>query len=346
MRPGVRQDIKPVARQSEASPKVAIIILNWNGGRDTLACLESVRRLVYPNFQVVVVDNGSTDGSVDEIRGWMSREASAKMSLSEPAARLRPQEARFVLVENKMNLGFSEGVNVGIRHVLAAPSPPDFVFLLNNDARVEASAVSHCVEVSLKEGAAIVGAVIRSSDGTAVLFAGARFPRELFVGGRVALETTLRDLDAWESARAEASAMLIRRDVIERRLRECGHVLNPALFMYLEEIDLCRWTHERGLPTMIAGEAIAYHQLGRSGGALRHYYLTRNRILLARRLLPFPQRVVFFAWFFPFRMGQAMLRLLGGKSAAARATMAGLRDGYRSITGKWVRHPLNGGTRR
>jgi len=51
-------------------PKVAIIILNWNGWKDTIECLESVFRNTYPNYQAIVVDNGSTDGSIEKIKAW------------------------------------------------------------------------------------------------------------------------------------------------------------------------------------------------------------------------------------------------------------------------------------
>ena len=54
----------------QPSPLVAISILNWNGWQDTLECLESVRRLHYPNYRTVVVDNGSTNGSADKINVW------------------------------------------------------------------------------------------------------------------------------------------------------------------------------------------------------------------------------------------------------------------------------------
>ena len=52
------------------NPKVSIIILNWNGWKDTIECLESVFRIDYPNYQVIVLDNASTDGSVERIKAW------------------------------------------------------------------------------------------------------------------------------------------------------------------------------------------------------------------------------------------------------------------------------------
>jgi glycosyltransferase involved in cell wall biosynthesis len=92
---------------------VAIIILNWNGIRDTLACLDSLSRLEYLNTRVIVVDNGSSDRSVEIIRdlhSWV------------------------LLVENGQNLGFAAGNNCGIR--LAMSEGADYVLLLNNDTLV------------------------------------------------------------------------------------------------------------------------------------------------------------------------------------------------------------------
>jgi len=79
-------------------PKVFIIILNWNGKDDTLTCLDSVQKLNYPNYHVIVVDNGSTDGSADAIRGRYS------------------SVSWLTMIENGSNLGYTGGNNVGIRH--------------------------------------------------------------------------------------------------------------------------------------------------------------------------------------------------------------------------------------
>ena len=76
---------------------VGVVLLNWNGWRDTVECLASLERLRYRNFCVVVVDNGSTDDSVSQIRNLF------------PAV---------TVLEMGKNLGFAGGCNVGIRHVL------------------------------------------------------------------------------------------------------------------------------------------------------------------------------------------------------------------------------------
>ena len=80
-------------------PSVYIVVLNWNGADDTLACLDSLAALTYPNFSVIVVENGSTDGSLDKLRTY-----------SNPYP--------LVIFETGRNLGYAGGNNVGTRHAL------------------------------------------------------------------------------------------------------------------------------------------------------------------------------------------------------------------------------------
>ncbi len=101
------------------------MILNWNGGQDTVDCLESLRRQTYRDLRLVVIDNGSSDDSVARIKAW----AEGKEDV--------------VVIENGANLGFAAGSNVGIRFALNAGA--DHVLLLNNDTIVEPEAVATLV---------------------------------------------------------------------------------------------------------------------------------------------------------------------------------------------------------
>ena len=159
------------AEELEDWPKVVIIILNWNGWKDTIECLESVFRIDYPNYQVIVIDNGSTDDSIERIKAWaegkqkvLTPESTHPLynlshpPVSKPIPYIEydresaetgglPEKEKLlydsllgsiphplILIQTGANLGFARGNNVGIRYALM--NNYDYVMLLNNDTVV------------------------------------------------------------------------------------------------------------------------------------------------------------------------------------------------------------------
>jgi GT2 family glycosyltransferase len=127
--------------------RVYIILVNWNGWSDTLACLESLVLLNYPDFRIVVCDNGSTNDSSLRIRQWMhsrpERFAEYSRSVGEHGGD-GGEDAPLVLINTGSNLGFAGGSNVGIRYAMAR-GDGDYCWLLNNDTVTEPDALSHLV---------------------------------------------------------------------------------------------------------------------------------------------------------------------------------------------------------
>lgn len=120
-------------------PSVAVVLVTWNNGKDTLECLESLSHLQYPNYSVIVVDNGSSDGSGELIKT------------------MHPETELLPLSPNR---GYAGGCNPGIRRALGRGA--EFVWLLNNDTVVQPDALTRMVELAyqrLRLGA--VGSVLR-----------------------------------------------------------------------------------------------------------------------------------------------------------------------------------------
>jgi len=137
-------------------PKVSIIILNWNGWQDTIECLESVYQIDYPNYEVIVVDNGSTNNSIERIKEYCEGKIKVNSKFFKYKSENKPIEVieltneevikdkkignlpsnkKLILIKNSENLGFAGGNNVGIKFALKIGC--DFILILNNDTVVE-----------------------------------------------------------------------------------------------------------------------------------------------------------------------------------------------------------------
>ncbi|MDP2208982.1 MAG: glycosyltransferase family 2 protein, partial [Bacteroidota bacterium] len=106
-------------------PLVYIIVLTWNGKKDTLECLSSLKGIVYPNYRVLVVDNASVDGTAEQVR---------------------TQFPDVELIVNKDNLRFAGGNNVGIEYALSKYA--DYILLLNNDTTVDKTFIDELVSTA------------------------------------------------------------------------------------------------------------------------------------------------------------------------------------------------------
>ncbi|NQW95262.1 MAG: glycosyltransferase family 2 protein [Polaromonas sp.] len=302
-----------LAQTTHEVPLVSIVVLNWNGWPMTKDCLKSIEASDYQNYRVLVVDNGSTDDSV---------------------ANLQAGGGDFELIETGQNLGFTGGCNVGIAKALAQGA--EYVVLLNNDARSAPEMLSRMVAAAGKADAAICGARVMDEVGAQILFDGERWPWNIF-GLRLPLASSQGE--SWNDAdRVDGSAMLLRKDILERRLLEQGHILAPGFFMYCEETDLCRYGIDKGYRCIVAHDAIAYHGLAKSSGGggnpRSYYYLTRNRIYLANRWLSLPWKIIFHMYYLPSRLLLQFKRT----RAARSAVWQGLKDGYLGVEGMWKRH--------
>ena len=239
-----------------------MVVLNWNGWRDTLACLDSLGRLDYAKLETVVVDNGSEDDSVE---------------------RLRQRFPSIALLETRENLGFPGGCNVGIRHALAQDA--EYIWLLNNDAQAAADALRAMVAVA--EGSPRVGAVgcvvrdVRASQGI-----------QAWGGGVVNLWTgTNRNVT--EPSAAVRLTHLYGASILLRAaaLREIGLLDADRYFMFWDENDLCLRLRYAGWDLAVCDTAVVYHEGSASIGkasARKFEYFSRSAVNFFCRHAPFP----------------------------------------------------------
>lgn len=241
------------------APHVAIIILNWNGINDTLECLKSVGQIRYDCFSIVVVDNGSGDDSCLQIRN---------------------NYPEIKLIENKRNLGFAEGNNVGIRYALDHGA--DYVFLLNNDTVVDQLIVTELLAAARKNNdAGIYGAKIYYySEPEKIWYAGARWDN---------------DSCQFSHSNADISEVAVTDYVcgctmfISKKTLEVIGLMDPVFFLTYEDTDWCYRALRRGVKSYCVPTAKVWHKISASFGGnsspIISYFMSRNLLLWAEKNL-------------------------------------------------------------
>lgn len=279
-------------------PHVAIVILNWNGWRDTLECLGSLTQQDYPNASIIVIDNASTDGSPEYIRDWPLSSGRNHVGRNfvipeRDWASDRPlalQAHDFVFLQAATNGGFAAGNNKGIRLALAAGA--QYVWLLNNDTAVAPAALSalvRCAELDVTVGMCGSLLVYYDSRDRIQACGGVRFDywrgtgTELGQGLNPQQTEVARVLDQPLTYISGAS-LLARAGMIA----EIG-MLEERYFLYFEEIDWA--TRASSWRLSVALDSIVYHKEGASIGTstrgraspLAQYYRNRNLLLFYGR---------------------------------------------------------------
>jgi GT2 family glycosyltransferase len=243
-------------------PPVTIIILNWNGLNDTLDCLRSLGQLDYLGHETVVVDNGSTDGSVATIRETF------------PTVHV---------VENSENLGYTGGNNVGLRYALAKGT--DYALLLNNDTQVAPDFLRRLVGVAEADPlTGMAGPTIYYHERPEVIWSVGgdidwRRGRTL-APGRDECDVGQFGEEPREVDFVSGCALLVKRAVLDR-----VGLLDERFFAYYEEAEWCVRARRAGFSIVHVPTTHVWHKIepeARSDSLLVHYYMTRNRLLFLK----------------------------------------------------------------
>jgi GT2 family glycosyltransferase len=313
-------------RVSEERATVAVVILNWNGWRDTIECLESLQHLDYPAFRILIIDNGSMDDSLVRIRAWCEGkldsaanflgqtpgakpvvwdefpwgEAETEERLDGKASSGTPLSDRALLIiRASRNLGFAGGCNAGIRFAMKRGFR--HIWLLNNDTVVDPEALSALMRTAESDDrVGIVGSKILFYDFPSLV--------QSLGSNRILWPAkAVPDAGASDGMRLKVKWVYGTSVLLRAETLEATGLFDERFFMYAEDEDLCVRAEKRGWGVWTAVDSIVWHKWASSsnvtnekkrlqggkdvripwrGFLMQLYYQTRNGIFLAKKNFP------------------------------------------------------------
>ena len=292
--------------------KVAIIILNWNNYEDTIECIHFLQKITYRNYEIIIVDNGSTNGS-------------QKI--------LEKEFPDLKLIQTGENLGYSGGNNQGIKYALERGA--ELLWILNPDTIVAPDALEKMVKSISKTGAGVVAPKIYFRDS----------PKKVwFVGGNLDMKTGQvghkyeGEVDNGQFDKenkldwATGASLLIKTEVFKK----IG-LFDERYFLFYEDVDFCVRAREVGFGVLFVPAARIWHKVGVSAGRNAFndiYYITRSRLYFVRKFNRLVEWVIFVT-LHGWRLATQVLKskLTGRNKKYAQAAWEGFSDSLRGSHG-------------
>lgn len=236
-----------------SQPLVYIIIINYNGYKDTIECVKSLENIKYKNYKIIILDNDSKDGSEENLR---------KVLLGH------------TIIQTGKNLGFAGANNLGIKY--AIDNRADYILLLNNDTIVDDDFLDYLIEgFGVSQDIGMVGGKIYYYDEPdKVWYAGGEFD-ELRAKGK---HYTVDSNSKYKMVEFITGCMQL---ISVEALRKVGY-MNEKFFLYFEDVDYCFRFIKNGYKLMYSSNAKIYHKCGGSANyksSLSIFYSNRNRYL-------------------------------------------------------------------
>ncbi|GAB3933700.1 glycosyltransferase family 2 protein [Larkinella terrae] len=269
----------------DSAPLISLITINYNQAVVTCQLLESTRRLKYPRFEVIVVDNASVEDPTDLI-----------MSGNYPNVKV---------VVSPVNLGFSGGNNLGMQHASG-----DYFFFLNNDTEVTPDLLHQLLEpFQTNPKIGITCPKIRYYDHPTVIQYAGYYPLNRYTGRTWSIGLGETDRGQHDKSGltnfAHGAAMMA-----SRRAVEIGGAMDESFFLYYEELDWSMQIQRAGFQIYYQASALIYHKESISVGKtnpMKVYYHTRNRLLFMRRNVSGFPLFFFVLYYFCFALTKAAI---------------------------------------
>lgn len=299
-------------------PFVYVVILNWNGWRDTVECLESVCRSDHTNYRVIVCDNNSHDGSFEHIKAWADGRLNVWANTEEPLREMSfpptaksipiveydradaesggdssDSDSKLILIQTGDNLGFAGGNNVALRYALSR-NDFDYVWLLNNDTVVQFNGLTKMIErMSSSPTAGMCGCTLRyyHRPDEVQAYGGARYNKWFAVPHRIDPTYDANGVLNRESVEEQMRYVIGASMLISKRFLQDIGLLSEDYFLCFEELDWA--TRASGRYSLCyAQESVVYHKDGKSIGhtgdrkrrsLIADFYNISNRLVFTRK---------------------------------------------------------------
>jgi GT2 family glycosyltransferase len=294
-------------------PHVSIIMLNWNGWQDTIECLESVLKLDYSNFNVILIDNNSADDSIIQIKNWANGQSDYTIETNYPDM-VKPPEKKplkiveldinenigmrtdetlnkaIVLVKNADNLGFAAANNQGM-DIANKLFKSDFYYLLNNDTVIETNALTELVDVMTNdEIISVAQSTIYSYEENKIVNAGVR----ILFWGQTKYYKQIEKNEVRKVSSVSGCALFVRAEVISNFGK-----LSDKFFHGEEDFEYSMRMKKNQQVLVCSGGSRVYHKVGTSVKKMMHNYERRTFLFALNRtvdLKDYYPKLVWYCW--------------------------------------------------
>ncbi|MFH0976225.1 MAG: glycosyltransferase family 2 protein [Spirochaetota bacterium] len=257
--------------------KVYILLINYNGWKDTVACVDSIIKNIYNNYQIIIVDNNSTDGSVDNISNWIKKSFKNKMKFliynqqeTDELTFIKTKDNKtskekfspIIIIRSAFNNGFASGNNIGLKYGLSK-GDSDYFWLLNNDTEIEKNSLSEMIQLAETDNnIGVVGSkllfgfnhnIIQSLGNDHIGWNGVGH------GSFDGISNNSKVPDYIRMKSVMGASFLIKNEVIKK----IG-LMDELYFMQVEEADWCIKASKAGYGVITNTKSIVIHKDGKS----------------------------------------------------------------------------------
>lgn len=286
-----------------------IILVNYNGYKDTLNCIKSIKDKDLDN-NIIVVDNNSTDNSIEHLE----------------------KIDGITFIKSKKNLGFSGGNNLGINYAIKKGAK--YIMLLNNDTEIETNSIT-IMKKTLEENnlLGIVGSRIMYYDNKKIInYCGGNinWNRGTTIHQNYKKEFDDKIEKFFYTEFVTGCSMMIKREVFEK----IG-LLPEEYFMYYEDVDFCVKVKEVGYKLGVCADSVIYHKVSSASGGedspFSIKWMTRNRMIFINKYKKYTNGYFTIMFFYITRILKIIKNFFIGKKYINKAIIEGIKDGRKYI---------------